>query len=216
MGTPQKLGIIQGEQPLREVSARFGGQFASRAALKALPPRARCDGMMAISVDDLSLWKFDATSALADTTESVVLTPATGSGRWIRADKVFDIKLAFDFNTADAAVLFTVPAGLKLKLGRIYWEVTTSFTGGATPAIGLSSSNAAFNTKGDLLGGASGDLTATLVSTGSPYKGGTLGAKLGSNGVIVLVGGDTIRFDRIASAFAAGVGFAHIDALMAR
>lgn len=215
MSTAQKLGIIPGEQPLRELSARFGGQFTSRTPLKTLPPRARCDGMTAICMDDLSLWKFDAASALADTTESLVLTPGTGSGRWIRADKVFDVKLAIDFNKADAAVLFTVPTGMKLKLGRIYWEVTTSWTGGASSAIGLSSSNAAFNTKGDLLGGASGDVLATLVSTGSPYKGGTLGTKLGSNGLIVLVGADTIRFDRITSVFTAGAGFAHVDVLQA-
>lgn len=215
MATPQKLGIIQGEQPVRELSARYGGQFATRTAIKALPPKFRADGMVVISVDDLSFWKFDANSALADTTENLALTPATGNGRWIRADKVFDVKLAIDFNKTDAAVLFTVPTGFKLKLGRIYWEVTTSWSGGSSSAIGLSSSNAAFSTKGDLLGGASGDVAATLVSTGSPYKGGTLGTKLGSNGVIVLVGADTIRFDRITSAFTAGAGFVHVDVVLA-
>src|SRR3954466_4354256 len=60
-----------------------------------------------------------------------------------------------DFNKADAAVLFTVPsapAGLRLQVTRCFWEVTTPFTGGASSAIGLSSSNASYNTKGDLLG----------------------------------------------------------------
>lgn len=208
-------GIIPfGDRGAREISQRAGGMFADRTALKGLAPAARCDGMRCLLADQTS-WRYDLASSLADTTENLVLTPTVAGpgGRWVREDPVFEMKLAFDFNTADAAVLFTVPTGLKLKLGRIYWEVTTSFTGGATPAIGVSSSNANFNTKGDLLGGASGDLTATLVSTGSPYKGGTLGAKLGSNGVIVLVGADTVRFDRIASAFAAGAGFVHVDVL---
>jgi len=125
------------------------------------------------------------------------------------------LKLPIGFGTADATALFTVPtlppSCVGLYIGRAFWEVTTSFTGGASSAIGISSNNASYNTKGDILGGASGDVAATLVSTGVKYKGGTLGAKFGSNGVIVLVAGDTIRFDRITSAFTAGAGFLHLD-----
>lgn len=125
------------------------------------------------------------------------------------------LKLPFTFATADATSLLVIPvlangaAGLQIE--SLFWEITVSMTGGASPAIGISSTNASYNTKGDLLGGASGDLTATLVSTGLKYKGGTLGAKFGSNGKVVLVTGDALRFDQIASAFTAGSGFVHIN-----
>ncbi len=127
------------------------------------------------------------------------------------------LKLPFTFATADAAVLYTVPAltngAACIKLDSLFWEVTTSFTGGTTPGIGVSSSNAKYNTKGDLLGGTGGDLTASLVSTNT-YVPGILGAKYastGTTGKIFLVAGDTIRFDRIANAFTAGAGYVHVD-----
>lgn len=121
----------------------------------------------------------------------------------------FTLTLPVAFGTADAAVLYTVPVGIRLSVERAFWEPITSFTGGASSAIGLSSSNANYNTKGDLLGGATGDVAAGLVSTGAPFKG-TIGAKAATQGVIVLVAGDTIRFDRITSAFTAGAGNVHL------
>lgn len=121
------------------------------------------------------------------------------------------LKLAISKDTADGEVLFTVPDGHYLRVNRAWWNVQTGFTGGSSSAIGLSSSNTAYNTAGDLLGGASGDVAATLVSTGGGQKGGTLGAKLGSNGVIVLAPGDTIKFNRITSAFTVGAGYAMVE-----
>lgn len=121
------------------------------------------------------------------------------------------LKLPIGFALADAAVLYTIPAGLKLSCQDWWWEITTSWTGGASSAIGISSTNVDYNTKGDLLGGATGDVLATLVSTGRIHKGGTIGAKFASNGKAVLVGGDVIRFDRITSAFTAGAGFVHVN-----
>jgi hypothetical protein len=121
----------------------------------------------------------------------------------------FTLSLAVDFSKADAAVLYTVPAlpgGGRLAVERAFWEVLVAFTGGASSAIGLSSSNAGYTTKGDLLGGATGDVLAGLTVG---FKG-TIGAKAASQGVIVLIPGDTIRFDRITSAFTAGSGFAHL------
>jgi len=116
------------------------------------------------------------------------------------------LTIPVDFNKADAAVLYTVPTGLRLQVTRCFWEVTTPWTGGTSSAIGLSSSNANYNTKGDLLGGASGDVAAGLTAG---FKG-TNGAKTASQGIVVLVAGDTIRFDRITSAFTAGAGNVHI------
>jgi hypothetical protein len=118
------------------------------------------------------------------------------------------VKCAISYETADGAVLFTVPSGCRLRLARAYWHVTTPFAGGSSSAIGVDSSNAAYATAGDLLGGASGDLEAALTAG---FKGGTIGAKFGSNGVIVLDAGDTVRFQRIASAFTSGVGFVVLE-----
>ncbi len=125
-----------------------------------------------------------------------------GSGR-------FTLTLPVTFANTDAQVLYTVPSGLRVSLERAFWEVLVSWTGGASSAIGLSSSNANYNTKGDLLGGASGDVAAGLLSTGNPFKG-TVGTKAATQGIIVLVAGDTIRFDRIVSAFTAGSALVHI------
>jgi len=105
-------------------------------------------------------------------------------------------------------VLFTVPAGHYLRVSRTWWNVQSAFTGGSSSAIGASSSNAAYNTKGDLQGGASGDLLAALTAGQRP---GTIGAKFGSNGVVILAPGDTIRFDRITSAFTAGAGYLMVE-----
>lgn len=126
----------------------------------------------------------------------------TGAGR-------FTLTLPITFALADAAVLYTVPAGMRISLERAFWEITTSFTGGSSSAIGISSSNTNYNTKGDLLGGASGDVAAVVISTGNPFKG-TVGAKAATQGLIILVAGDTIRFDRVTSVFTAGVGLVHI------
>jgi hypothetical protein len=118
-----------------------------------------------------------------------------------------DIKLPVGFATADGAVLYTVPEGMYLCVLRTFWEVTTAWTGGTSSAIGASSSNSAYGTKGDLQGGASGDLLAALTVGNRP---GTIGAKFGSNGLVVLGPGDTVKFDRVASAFTAGAGYLHL------
>lgn len=132
------------------------------------------------------------------------------AGVWERlpAATAFALKLAVNFGTADAAVLFTVPTGKRMLIERTFWEVVTGFTGGSSSAIGLSSSQTAQSTKGDVLGGASGDVTATLGTAG--VKGGTLGADFGTNGVIILEPGATIRFDRVTSVYTAGAGFVHV------
>jgi len=121
----------------------------------------------------------------------------------------FYLKLAISYATTDGEVLYTVPTGLTIGMFMAgAWEVTTAFTGGSTPAIGISSSATGYTTKGDVHGGATGDLTATLVAG---FKRGTGGAKItAAPSMVVLPGGSTIKFDRIASAFTAGAGFIHL------
>lgn len=124
--------------------------------------------------------------------------------------QVFWLKLAISNATADGATLFTVPTDVRgLYIHRVFWETGTAWTGGAASAIGVSSDDANYNTKGDLLGGAGGDVAATL--TASKFTGGTVGAKFGANGIVVLAAGKILRFDRITSAFTAGTGFVWVE-----
>lgn len=119
------------------------------------------------------------------------------------------VRVAINKDLADGAVLYTVPEGLgRVRLAKAYARNTTAWSGGASSTIGLSSSNAAYNTKGDLWGGAAGNAAAAL---GTGYQGGTVGAKLANNLVAVLEPGDTVLFDRITSAFTAGAGFAFLE-----
>jgi len=119
------------------------------------------------------------------------------------------LKLAIDYTLADAAVLYTVPTGLTIAMfSNAMWQVTTAWTGGTSSAIGISSSNSGYSTKGDVHGGASGDLLATLTVG---FKQGTVGAKVSAAPkCVVLTAGDTIRFDRIASVFTTGAGYIHL------
>lgn len=207
--------------------APVAATYAALAAFGAGPapsnPLDRQDGQVVLVEFDGSLWYWNATSTAAAAPGLVVVpNDAPAAGRWLREGTAsggsalptpggsVDLKLAVGFATANGAVLYTVPAGTKLLIRRAYWEVTTPFTGGASSAIGVDSSNASYSTPGDILGGATGDVTAVLGTDG--YHGGTIGTKYGSNGVIVLVGGDTVKFNAITSAYTAGAGFVHLDA----
>jgi len=123
----------------------------------------------------------------------------------------FCLKLPIDYTLADAAVLYTVPAHLaKVRILSVFWEVTTGFSGGSSSAIGLSSSQTNYTTKGMVHGGSSGDVAATLVAG---YHVGTQGTGFTADPkVVILAAGATIRFDRITSVFTAGSGYVHIHA----
>lgn len=190
---------------------------ATRAALKAIAAANRVTGMRAFIPTDRSTWMFDgASSVTADGADMLAIAPTAGSGRWLRADSACTLKLAFTFATADAAVLLTVPAGFALRTtGAPYWDISASFTGGAASAIGISSSNLGtdFQTKGDILGGAGGDVLATLVAgvaTGTVGDAVNDADAANTTGTVehslFLTDGKTIRFDRITSAFTAGAG----------
>lgn len=180
--------------------------LASLAELKALPARYLYDGLQARVLGG-GAWRYSAASVLVND-DLLVVEPTSEAGAWIREGAFVDLKLAISSANTDAQVLYTVPAGFELWVPGSAWEVTADWTGGSSSAIGLSSSSTFFATKGDLLGGAAGDVLATLVAAGRKYKG-TIGADVGKPGS-TLVGGDTIRFDRITSAFTAGAGFAHV------
>ena len=131
------------------------------------------------------------------------------NGNWtVVGSNAVALKLPIAHDTADGAALYTVPEDARLLIEQAFWEVTTPFTGGASSAIGLSSSAAPHDTKGDLLGGASGDVAAALTAGVAE---GTPGASFsGAPGIVLLEAGATIRLDRVTSAFTAGAGFAHV------
>lgn len=166
---------------------------------------------------DQSTWRLSTTSTLTGD-DYVIATPqlpsAPSAGRWLRKTGLVDIAIPISFATGAAAVLWTVPTGCRLQLTNLYWEVTTSWAGGSSSAIGISSTKTGFDTPGDLLGGAAGDVEATLVTTGvEDYVKGTIGPLLDTVTELkaaVWVAGDVIRFDRVTSVFTSGAGFVHI------
>lgn len=173
----------------------------SLAALKLLNPAL--PQATAVRLSDGRVFQPSASSTL--TADDIFVVQATGvtTGRWLLAPGSWSmITLPFAFGTADAAVLATLPANSVMKVDAGYWSIDADMTGGTSSAIGLSSSNAAHNTKGDLLGGGSGDVAAAL--TAGSIKIATVGADIARG--VYLVGGNTIRFDRITSAFTAGSG----------
>jgi len=185
---------------------------ANAAALTAIAAADRTEGDVVMLTSDGSLWRFSAASTAADTTGHLVRTPDVGTGRWLRIDKSVDLKLAVGFALADAAVLFTVPVGFRLQLDAPYWETTVDWTGGAASAIGASSSQAPHETKGDLLGGTTGDVAADLQAADGVHQG-TIGASFSADPKkVILEAGATILFDRITSAFLTGAGFIHAKA----
>jgi len=181
--------------------------IATTTALKGIAAAVRYEGQLALVQADGSLWRFVSASTSADTTESLVLVPTAGSGRWHRVDKHVDLKLVLDRTAADGATLFTVPVGFRLRPTVPFWEISTLFTTANAGVAGLSTSNAAGSTKGDLLGGAGLDAAASLTAG---LIGGTAGTKIATvTPGLVLVAGDTIRWDK-TNAFTAGAGFAHV------
>lgn len=74
--------INYGDAAAREVSERVGGVFADDAALKALAPNQRVNGMLCV-VEPASLWIFDASSSAS--AGATVLVPDSGTGRWVAA-----------------------------------------------------------------------------------------------------------------------------------
>lgn len=202
------MKLLYGDNAARAVSERIAAPVATLTALKAIPAAHRVDGMYAHVLSDDSLWQFDSASALSGD-DVLVAAPAAGTGAWLRAPGGALLSLPFTFATADAAVLLTVPTGCVLRVHEFAWKITADMTGGAASAIGVSSSNHTGNTtKGDLLGGATGDVAATLVASSGEFAMGTIGTTFTTiaNRRPLWKPTDTIRFDRITSAFTAGSG----------
>lgn len=185
---------------------------ATMAALTALAAshEARTHGNE-VGVDaDGSRWYWHSTSTL--TSDGILVQAADdapSAGRWLRATGVVDLACPFTYATADATAILTLPTGARFALTRAYWEVTTGFTGGSSSAIGVASTT--MSTAGDILGGAAGDVAATLVA-GAAIPG-TVGGKLDALAEIhanLFTAGEAFTLERITSAFTAGVGKVHL------
>ena len=183
----------------------------SRAAIKLIKPNdARRAHGNEIACDDGSRWKYnkDCAITVTATMSEFIMQPddLPGTGRWLRREGFADLKFAIGFATADATVLATLPTGCTLRSLGGYWEPTTSFSGGASSAIGLSGPSP-HNSKGDLLGGSGGDVAAAL--TAGAMRRATVGTDQAAG--IMLTAGDTIKFDQVVSAFTAGAGYVHLQ-----
>jgi hypothetical protein len=190
---------------------------ATLTALKALVASdvARTHGNEVFVDADQSRWCFHSSSAVTGD-DLLVATPAAGTGRWLRVPGACVLVLPIAFGTADAAVLYTMPTGARLRLIDVYWHVLTDWTGGSSSAIGVSSAKTGFSTKGDLVGGAAGDVAATLVASVGSVPG-TIGVGINSVAKIktaLWLPTDTVRFDRITSAFTAGTGNVRVVGLL--
>ena len=190
---------------------------ATMTALKAVTELGDLIHGNEVLVDaDQSRWYWHSTSALTGD-DILVATPAAApsAGRWLRCPGAVDLALPIAFGTADGAVLLTIPTGARFKLESAHWEVTTGFTGGSSSAIGVASSLNA--TAGDILGGAGGDVTATLGTAG--IKTGTIGAIMDTDAELhaqMYVAASNFTFERIASAYTAGAGYVHLVGTLLR
>lgn len=212
------MKLNYGDSAAIKVSERYAAPVATIAALKAIPADRRVDGMQVLVAADNSRWRFLTAGALTGD-DLLVVAPTVGTGTWLRLPGAMGLGLPIAFGTADAAAILTIQAGTRFWAQSACWEVTADFTGGTASAIGLSSNKAAptvWTTKGDILGGTTGDVAATLVASGG-FIAGTIGADMDTltkTRGLVLVATDTIRFDRITSAFTAGAGFARIIGIL--
>ncbi len=204
-----------GEASGRAATQRVAAPVSSIAVLRTINASDCANGQTVFSMADGKEWQFSNTSVLADDGQ-LVIAPASGTGRWLLIPGLWTLALPITFATADAAVLYTVPAGAVIQPVEFDWLVSTGFTGGASSAIGVSSgTKSGYTTKGDLLGGAAGDVAATLVVATTPNLG-TIGAGFDTLAKRrkVLTATDSLRFDRITSAFTAGAGNVNLTAFV--
>lgn len=196
-----------GDSAARKVSERVCEPCATMTVLKAIPGDRLATGTRALVLADGSAWRWNAASVLTSDDVLVSAPTAGGTGRWLRECGGATLTLPITFATADATALLTMQAGSAMHILEAWWEMTADWTGGTASTIGVSSSKTSFTTKGDLLGGATGSLAAALTAAGSPNFG-TVGTGFDTLAKrrALWVATNTIRHDRITSAFTAGSG----------
>lgn len=188
---------------------------ATMTALKAITDVGDLTHGNRVMVDaDGSEWYWHATSALTGD-DILVATPAAApaAGRWLRCPGHVVLECPIGYGTADGATILTIPTGAAFKLHGAHWRITTGFTGGSSSAIGIASSISA--TAGDILGGASGELTAAIGTAGR--KAGTIGPLVDTETELqtqLYAAAGTFTFERITSVYTAGAGFACLEGIL--
>lgn len=194
---------------LRTIRGANGAPVANGAAMDALGPNARSDGQIRLNIATQQRWVYVSAATAVDTSGLLFRKPADNpaTGGWCLMPGEVDIAMPFGFATADAVSLVTMPVNCIFMPLEFYFEITTGLVGAG--AIGMSSAKANYNTKGDLLGGATGDVAATLV-VGNPILG-TVGTKWASlaNKRAIWKAGETFRYDRVSGTNTAGAGRIH-------
>lgn len=153
----------------------LGANVLTRTALAAIAAVDRSNGQIVTVRSDGSRWIFDANSAAAAdalaanavTAAMLVLVPTAGTGRWLRADSAFIMRLPFSDALAGASILHTCPTGFAWRMtGMPYWDCISAVAGNAARRLGVSSTNvqADFTAVGDILGGTTGELAASFVT----------------------------------------------------
>lgn len=197
-----------GDRAAIELSKRVAAPVASVAALALIGASDAANGQVALDLATGNPWQFSAACALTGD-NILVAGSGSGTGRWLLLPGTRKLVLPCTFATADAAALLTLQAGSLLALRRFYWTITADWTGGSSSAIGASSNKTGFTTKGDLHGGATGNVLAELTAALSPQPL-TMGVKFDTfaetQPLKLWVPTDNIRFDRITSVFTAGAG----------
>ncbi len=77
------LILEYGDRAAREMSRRFGGAVADAAAIAAIEPGDRADGMVIYNAATQMAWGYDAASAAAAGAGVIVPTDAPATGRWL-------------------------------------------------------------------------------------------------------------------------------------
>ncbi len=187
---------------------RVAVSVATMTALKALVAAnpARTHGNEVMVDADQSVWYFHSSSVLTGD-DILVATPAAGTGCWLRRPGAVCLEMPIACGMSDHTALLTLPTGCAFKLESAHWRITTGFSGGSSSAIGIQSTS--FATAGDILGGASGELTATIGTAGR--KAGTVGVKLDTVAEIhadLFAAAEVFYYEKITSTYDAGAGFA--------
>lgn len=197
-----------GEKAGREVSNRIAAAVATVAVLATVGKADAEDGQLCLVKATNQVWRYSLACALTGD-NILVAGSGTGNGRWLLVPGAYKLALPCTFATADAAVLLAVPTGGLLAIRRFYWTITVNWTGGASSAIGASSAKTGFTSKGDLHGGATGNVLADLTTALSPQPL-TMGTKVDTFAEVqplaLWKAADNIIFDRITSIFTAGAG----------
>lgn len=205
----QKIRGKDGDYYLKDVLTSVHAEAATVAAAQALGEDSRYGVILVRStLFGLGRFRWDVASLINDASGQLGIRPTAidsgDPGRWVRDEAAFPLYVEVDYETANGEVLYTLPAGARLQIiGRPFITVTQSFASVGGAALGLSSSNAAYNTAGDLFGGATGSLSAALAAG---IRAGTIGAAIASQGLVVLIAADTIKADVFTSTFEAGAG----------